>query len=170
MRSARFLAPLVAALIVASLAGCRPTISDTGLVGTWRRTFGDHGRSEVAFWKTADGGYRFRANVYSHDGVHELRCGAEGPCLQYGTQPEPYYEYEYRVFERQGEPGLFVECNGRPHGSANASLTPMHQTERFDVTLGGRVLQVWLVEQNQKQAHSTMPRAQFDKVSDDPFE
>jgi hypothetical protein len=166
MRSARLLAGLALAL---GLAGCGPSISDTGLLGTWRRTFGDHGRSEVAFWKAADGGYRFRANRFNQDGVHELRCGAEGPCLEYGTQADPYYEYEYRVFERPGESGMFVECQGRPHG--NSSATPMHQIERFDIEPGGRVLEVWLIEQNHVRAQTTTnPRAKFDKVSDDPFE
>jgi hypothetical protein len=156
------------AIGLASFVSCGPSVSDTGLVGTWRRTFGEHGRSEVAFWKAADGTYRFRANRFNHDGMHELRCGAEGPCLEYGTEPEPYYEYHYRVFERPGESGLFVECDGRPHGTSPA--TPLQQIERFDVEPGGLVLKVWLVEQNHRTARATMPRTQFDKVSDDPFE
>ena len=153
---------------LAIVVGCGPSVSDTGYVGTWRRSFGEQARSEVAFWKTPDGTYRFRANRFGADGTHELRCGAEGPCLEYGKEPEPFYEYHYRAFERPGETGLFVDCEGRPHGTHEA--TPLQQVERFVLAPGGLVLEVRLVEQNHVVPGREVVRARFNKVSNDPFE
>ena len=157
--------------LVVSLAlvfGCGTSVSDTGYVGTWRRTFGEHGHSDVAFWKAPDGQYRFRANRWGSDGTHELRCGAEGPCWEYGNGTEAFFEYTYRVAERAGETGLFVECEGHPRGSGDVSA--LHQIERFVVTPDGLGLDVRVVELNHVAAKTEIVRARFDKVSDDPFE
>jgi len=152
----------VVALVLA--AGCGPSISDTGHLGLWRRASGA-AKSEVAFWRGPDGAYRFRANRWSQDGTHALRCGLEGPCLEY-SGAEPFYEYHYRVFERSGEDGLFVECDGRPRGAGNA--TTLHQIEQFTLDADRRSLEVRLVEQNHVPRDATIVRARFDKVSDDP--
>ena len=166
--SARDVGRTCLVLTLAIGVACSPRLSDTGPIGTWRRTIGDHGRAELAFWKAGDGSYRFRANRFGAEGAHELRCGTEGPCLEYGTGTEPYYEYRYHVFERPGESGLFVECEGVPRGTGQA--TPLHQIEQFTVAPGGRVLEARLVEQNRRAGNPAVVRARYHKVSDDPFE
>ncbi len=161
IRPRRFRTVWATALLLL-ICACTRAPAGTGHIGVWRRTFGN-GRSEVTFWRGPDGAYRFRANRWDQDGKHALRCGSEGPCLEYDGA-EPSFEYHYRVFERPGQDGLFVECDGRPHGQS--TMTPLQQIEWFTLEPGGRSLEVRLVEQNHVPHDAATVRARFERVAD----
>lgn len=151
-------------LALGGMFGCAAPPTDTGFVGTWGRGEKGRARAEISIWTEGET-VRFRVNRYGPEGTHDLRCGREGPCLEFSGDV-PYYEYEYRVTRSEGKEVLFVECDGRP---LNDSTTPIQWIERYVVVPGGLALEAWRVETNRQPIASPRVRARYTKISDDPF-
>jgi hypothetical protein len=150
-----------AAVTVATLVlgACGGVVSDTGFIGSWRRT--DGVASSISLSRGPDG-YHLRWS--RRDGPVSVRCDVPDVCAAFsgGTK---LFEYRFRVFEREGSPDLFVECKGE--GAAPAP--PLSYVDRLVLQPGGLELWSYTIERDGAPLDAPEDPIRFAKTADKPF-
>jgi len=102
----------ICSLVAAALAcACtaRPSVSDTGFVGTWARSGAIGGyRSIVSILKDGDR-WLFRWKLDTEDGTWKVRCDWSGRCEEF-VDEKRIGTYTFHVREEPGQDFLSVDC------------------------------------------------------------
>lgn len=152
------------ALVALASSGCssKPTLSDTGFVGTWgRRGFiGDY-RSTISIVRQGER-HLFRWKFDSDDRTWSVRCNWDGVCEE-RLEGKHVAQYVFEVTQKPGDDFLTVACTRNPTREGEAGF---RYVDDLVLEPGGLELTSYTREQNDK----TYPREstqikRFDKIS-----
>ena len=152
---------VLAALLLVSVLGCRPKVSDTGYTGTWAR--GEpRARSVLSIVQRGDR-FWFRLARSSQDEKWKVTCDWEGSCKEQ-IQGKIVAVFRFRWW--RGDSGrLVVEQRGQVISPQKLDI---HVEDEFVVQPGG----LWLaahsrVRDQQTYAVGRGPVVYFEKISDE---